>query len=64
VLGNSEPAASIPGEIVVRTESFTITRLNNLEEGTAAFDSGQIESPGQVKKIQALALKAFFAPLE
>jgi len=59
VLGNSEPAASIPGEIVPHREFYDYA-AKYLEEGTQLLIPAKLK-PGQVKKIQALALKAFRA---
>jgi D-alanine-D-alanine ligase len=59
VLGNSEPAASIPGEIVPHREFYDY-QAKYLEEGTQLLIPAKLK-PGQVKKIQALALAAFRA---
>jgi D-alanine-D-alanine ligase len=59
VLGNSEPAASIPGEIVPHREFYDYA-AKYLEEGTQLLIPAKLK-PGQVKKIQALALAAFRA---
>src|SRR5712672_741929 len=59
VLGNSEHAASIPGEIVPHREFYDYA-AKYLEEGTQLLIPAKLK-PGQVKKIQALALKAFRA---
>jgi D-alanine-D-alanine ligase len=59
VLGNSEPAASIPGEIVPHREFYDY-QAKYLEEGTKLLIPAKLK-PGQVKKIQALALAAFRA---
>jgi D-alanine-D-alanine ligase len=57
VLGNSEPAASIPGEIVPHREFYDYA-AKYLEEGTQLLIPAKLK-PGQVKKIQAFALAAF-----
>src|SRR5258708_32361993 len=59
VLGNSEPMASIPGEVVQHREFYDYA-AKYLEEGTQLLIPAKLK-PGQVKKIQALALKAFRA---
>ena len=59
VLGNSEPAASIPGEIVPHREFYDYA-AKYLEEGTQLLIPAKLK-PGQVKKIQAFALAAFRA---
>jgi len=59
VLGNSEPAASIPGEIVPHREFYDY-QAKYLEEGTQLLIPAKLK-PEQVKKIQALALAAFRA---
>jgi D-alanine-D-alanine ligase len=59
VLGNSEPAASIPGEIVPHREFYDY-QAKYLEEGTQLLIPAKLK-PGQVNKIQALALAAFRA---
>jgi D-alanine-D-alanine ligase len=59
VLGNSQPAASIPGEIVPHREFYDY-QAKYLEEGTQLLIPAKLK-PEQVKKIQALALAAFRA---
>ncbi|HMI50745.1 MAG TPA: D-alanine--D-alanine ligase family protein [Candidatus Saccharimonadales bacterium] len=59
VLGNSEPAASIPGEIVPHREFYDYA-AKYLEEGTQLLIPAKLQ-PVQVKKIQALAVLAFRA---
>jgi D-alanine-D-alanine ligase len=59
ILGNSEPAASIPGEIVPHREFYDYA-AKYLEEGTQLLIPAKLK-PGQVKKIQAFALAAFRA---
>src|SRR5260221_8820535 len=59
VLGNEDPKASIPGEIVPHREFYDYA-AKYLEEGTQLLIPAKLK-PGQVKKIQALALKAFRA---
>jgi D-alanine-D-alanine ligase len=59
VLGNSEPAASIPGEIVPHREFYDY-QAKYLEEGTQLLIPAKLKS-GQVKKIQSMAVAAFRA---
>jgi len=59
VLGNSEPAASIPGEIVPHREFYDYA-AKYLEEGTQLLIPAKLKSV-QVKKIQAMAVAAFRA---
>ena len=59
VLGNSEPAASIPGEIVPHREFYDYA-AKYLEEGTQLLIPAKLK-PAQVKKIQGLAVEAFRA---
>ena len=59
VLGNSEPAASIPGEIVPHREFYDYA-AKYLEEGTQLLIPAKLQ-PLQVKKIQAMAVLAFRA---
>jgi D-alanine-D-alanine ligase len=59
VLGNSEPAASVPGEIVPHREFYDYA-AKYLEEGTQLLIPAKLKA-GQVKKIQAYALSAFRA---
>jgi D-alanine-D-alanine ligase len=57
VLGNSEPAASIPGEIVPHREFYDYA-AKYLEEGTQLLIPAKLQ-PAQVKKFQAMAVAAF-----
>jgi D-alanine-D-alanine ligase len=57
VLGNHDPKASIPGEIVPHREFYDYT-AKYLEEGTALIIPAKLK-PSQIKKIQALAISAF-----
>jgi D-alanine-D-alanine ligase and related ATP-grasp enzymes len=57
VLGNHEPKASAPGEIVPHREFYDYT-AKYLEEGTALIIPAKLK-PSQVKKIQELAVSAF-----
>jgi D-alanine-D-alanine ligase len=59
VLGNNEPAASIPGEIVPHREFYDYA-AKYLEEGTQLLIPAKLK-PAQVKKIQSFALAAFRA---
>lgn len=59
VLGNHEPAASVPGEIVPHREFYDYT-AKYLEEGTQLVIPAELK-PAQVKKIQGLAVEAFRA---
>jgi len=59
VLGNHEPKASVPGEIVPHREFYDYT-AKYLEEGTALIIPAKLK-PAQVKKIQQLAVAAFRA---
>jgi D-alanine-D-alanine ligase len=59
VLGNSQPMASIPGEIVPHREFYDYT-AKYLEEGTQLLIPAKLK-PGQVKKIQSFSLAAFRA---
>src|SRR3981081_1693291 len=59
VLGNSEPAASIPGEIVPHREFYDYA-AKYLEEGTQLLIPAKLKT-AQVKKIQGLAVAAFRA---
>ncbi len=59
VLGNSEPAASIPGEIVPHREFYDYA-AKYLEEGTQLLIPAKLKNV-QVKKIQAMAVAAFRA---
>ncbi len=57
VLGNDEPKASIPGEIVPHREFYDYT-AKYLEEGTRLTIPAKL-SKAQVKKFQEFAVKAF-----
>jgi D-alanine-D-alanine ligase len=57
VLGNHEPKASAPGEIVPHREFYDYT-AKYLEEGTQLVIPAELK-PGQVEKIQGLAVQAF-----
>ena len=59
VLGNSEPAASIPGEIVPHREFYDYA-AKYLEEGTQLLIPAKLQ-PAQVKKFQTVAVAAFRA---
>src|SRR6266481_1204071 len=57
VLGNHDPKASVPGEIVPHREFYDYT-AKYLEEGTALIIPAKLKL-AQIKKIQALAVAAF-----
>jgi D-alanine-D-alanine ligase len=59
VLGNSEPAASVPGEIVPHHEFYDYA-AKYLEQGTQLLIPAELK-PAQVKKFQTLAIEAFRA---
>jgi D-alanine-D-alanine ligase len=59
VLGNSEPKASIPGEIVPHREFYDYA-AKYLEEGTQLLIPAKLK-PAQVKKVQSMAVAAFRA---
>src|SRR6202521_2385418 len=59
VLGNSEPAASIPGEIVPHREFYDYA-AKYLEEGTQLLIPAKL-NPAQLKKVQSMAVAAFRA---
>ena len=59
VLGNHEPQASVPGEIVPHREFYDYA-AKYLEEGTQLLIPADLK-PAQVKKIQAYAVEAFRA---
>jgi D-alanine-D-alanine ligase len=59
VLGNHEPQASVPGEIVPHREFYDYA-AKYLEEGTQLLIPAQLRPP-QVKKIQQYAVEAFRA---
>jgi len=59
VLGNYEPKASVPGEIVPHREFYDYT-AKYLEEGTQLMIPAELK-PAQVQKIQDVAVKAFRA---
>jgi len=57
VLGNHDPQASVPGEIVPHREFYDYT-AKYLEEGTALIIPAKLKPP-QIKKIQTLAVRTF-----
>ena len=57
VLGNHEPQASVPGEIVPHREFYDYT-AKYLEDGTQLIIPAALK-PSQVTRIQSLALKTF-----
>jgi len=57
VLGNHDPKASVPGEIVPHREFYDYT-AKYLEEGTQLLIPAKLET-SQVKKIQKCAISAF-----
>jgi D-alanine-D-alanine ligase len=59
VLGNNDPKASIPGEIVPHREFYDY-QAKYLEDGTQLLIPAKLK-PAQVKKIQTLAVAAFRA---
>jgi D-alanine-D-alanine ligase len=59
VLGNSDPAASVPGEIVPHREFYDYA-AKYLEEGTQLLIPAKLK-PAQVKKFKKLAVDAFRA---
>jgi D-alanine-D-alanine ligase len=59
VLGNHEPKASVPGEIVPHREFYDYT-AKYLEEGTQLVIPADLK-PAQIQKVQSLAVKAFQA---
>jgi D-alanine-D-alanine ligase len=59
VLGNHEPKASVPGEIVPHREFYDYA-AKYLEEGTQLVIPAAL-TPAQVEKIQSLAVHAFRA---
>lgn len=59
VLGNHDPKASVPGEIVPHREFYDYT-AKYLEEGTQLVIPAELK-PSQVQRIQSLAVKAFLA---
>jgi len=59
VLGNHDPKASIPGEIVPHREFYDYT-AKYLEEGTKLLIPANLQ-PSQIKKIQKYAITAFRA---
>jgi D-alanine-D-alanine ligase len=59
LLGNHEPKASVPGEIVPHREFYDYT-AKYLEDGTQLLIPAQLK-PAQVQKIQSLAVQAFRA---
>jgi D-alanine-D-alanine ligase len=59
VLGNSDPQASVPGEIVPHREFYDYA-AKYLEQGTQLLIPADLK-PAQVRKIQTLAINAFRA---
>jgi D-alanine-D-alanine ligase len=59
VLGNNDPQASIPGEIVPHREFYDYA-AKYLEEGTRLLIPAELK-PAQIKKIQTMAIAAFKA---
>jgi len=59
VLGNHEPKASVPGEIIPHREFYDYT-AKYLEDGTQLVIPAVLK-PAQVQKIQELAVKSFRA---
>jgi D-alanine-D-alanine ligase len=59
VLGNHEPKASVPGEIIPHREFYDYT-AKYLEDGTQLVIPAELK-PSQVQKIQTLAVEAFRA---
>jgi D-alanine-D-alanine ligase len=59
VLGNNDPRASVPGEIVPHREFYDY-QAKYLEEGTKLLIPAKLK-PAQVKQIQAYAIAAFRA---
>jgi D-alanine-D-alanine ligase len=59
VLGNNDPQASIPGEIVPHREFYDYA-AKYLEEGTQLLIPAELK-PAQIKKIQTMAIAAFKA---
>ncbi len=57
VLGNHDPKASLPGEIVPHREFYDYT-AKYLEEGTALIIPAKLK-PAQIEKIQLMAVAAF-----
>ena len=59
VLGNHEPKASVPGEIVPHREFYDYT-AKYLEDGTRLLIPAELK-PAQITKIQTMAVEAFRA---
>ncbi len=57
VLGNHEPSASIPGEIVPHREFYDYT-AKYLEDGTQLLIPAALK-PAQIKRVQTVAVEAF-----
>jgi len=57
VLGNHDPQASVPGQIVPHREFYDYT-AKYLEDGTRLLIPADLK-PAQVKKVQTLAVEAF-----
>jgi D-alanine-D-alanine ligase len=58
VLGNDEPKASVPGEIITRHEFYSYD-AKYLDENGAALEIPAKLPPGLAQKIQELAIKTF-----
>ncbi len=60
VLGNDEPIASVPGEIVVKhPDGFYSYEAKYVDESGAELSIPAKLEPAQVKEVQALAVRAF-----
>jgi D-alanine-D-alanine ligase len=57
VLGNHDPQASVPGEIVPHREFYDYT-AKYLEDGTRLVIPADLK-PAQIKKFQSMAIEAF-----
>jgi D-alanine-D-alanine ligase len=57
VLGNHDPKASVPGEIIPHREFYDYT-AKYLEDGTRLLIPAELK-PAQIQKIQSLAVEAF-----
>ena len=60
MLGNDEPAASVPGEIVPVKEFYDYT-AKYLDEGSQLIIPAKLSQSAKRKKIQQLAISAFKA---
>ncbi len=58
VLGNDEPIASVPGEVIVKHEFYSY-EAKYIDENGAAMEIPAKLPPETFKKIQALAIKTF-----